>query len=91
MNPDLDTLVTALYVRVDDLLAAHREWAPERPVVGIAPRLSDAELVTLAVLWAPLGFDSEARFIRYAAAHLRPWVPVRAAAATTSACAAAAS
>ena len=70
MNPDLDTLVTALYVRVDDLLVAHPEWAPE-----IAPRLSDAELVTLAVLQALLGFDSEARFIRYAAAHLQPWFP----------------
>ena len=73
MNPDLDTLVTALYVRIDDLLAAHPEWAPERPAVGIAPRLSDAELVTLAVLQALLGFDSEARFIRYATAHLHPW------------------
>ena len=40
---------------------------------GIAPRLSDAELVTLAVLQALLGFDSEARFIRYATAHLHPW------------------
>ena len=73
MNPDLDILVTALYVRIDDLLAAHPEWAPERPAVGIAPRLSDAELVTLAVLQALLGFDSEARFIRYATAHLHPW------------------
>ena len=75
MNPDLDTLATALYVVVDDLLAAHPEWAPPRPAVGIAPRLSDAELVTLAVLQALLGFGSEARFIRYARAHLRPWFP----------------
>ena len=75
MNPDLDTLVTALYVRIDDLLAAHRGWAPPRPAVGIAPRLSDAELVTLAVLSALLGFDSEARFVRYAQAHLKAWFP----------------
>ena len=75
MNPDLDTLATALYVRIDDLLAAHPEWAPERPAAGIAPRLSDAELITLAVLSALLGFDSEARFIRYAKAHLAPWFP----------------
>ena len=75
MNPDLDTLATALYVRIDDLLAAHPEWAPLRPAVGIAPRLSDAELVTLAVLRSLLGFGSEARFIRYAAAHLGPWFP----------------
>ena len=75
MNPDLDTLVTALYVRIDDLLAEHPEWAPERPAMGIAPTLSDAELITLAVLQALLGFDSEARFTRWAKAHLGPWFP----------------
>ena len=75
MNPDLDTLVTALYAKIDDLLASNPQWAPQRPAVGIAPKLSDAELVTLAVLSALLGFDSEARFIRYAKAHLKPWFP----------------
>jgi len=75
MNPDLDTLVTALYARIDDLLALNPHWAPQRPAVGIAPKLSDAELVTLAVLSALLGFDSEARFIRHAKAHLKPWFP----------------
>jgi hypothetical protein len=73
MNPDLDTLATRLYVTIDDALIDHPEWAPERPQVGIAPKLSDAELVTLAVLQALLGFTSEARFIRHAQAHLRPW------------------
>ena len=43
--------------------------------MGIAPRLSDAELVTLAVLQALLGLGSEARFMRYVAAHLQPWFP----------------
>ena len=75
MNPDLDTLVTALYVTVDDLLVAHPHWAPERPTVGIAPELSDAELVSLAVLQVLLGFDSEARFVRYAKAQRTPWFP----------------
>ena len=75
MNPDLDTLATALYVTIDDLLVAHPEWAPRRPAVGIAPELSDAELVTLAVLAALLGLDSEARFVRYAKAHLKSWFP----------------
>ncbi len=75
MNPDLDALATALYVRIDDLLAANPQWAPERPAVGIAPALSDAELVTLAVLQALLGFDSEARFVRYARTHLKAWFP----------------
>ncbi len=75
MNPDLDTLVTALYVTVDDLLVAHPQWAPERPAVGIAPELSDAELVALAALQALLGFDSEAHFVRYAKEHLTAWCP----------------
>ncbi len=75
MNPRLDTLVTALYVRIDDLSAENPGWAPQRPAVGIKPRLSDAELVTLAVVSALLGFDSESRFARYAKAHLRPWFP----------------
>jgi len=59
------------YVTVDDLLIDHPEWAPERPAVGIAPKLSDAELVTLAVIQALLGFTSEARFIRHAAPTLQ--------------------
>ena len=44
MDADLDTLATALYVKIDDLLKAAPEWAPARPAVGIAPKLSDAEL-----------------------------------------------
>ncbi len=43
--------------------------------MGIAPKLSDAELVTLAVIQVLLRFDSEARFLRYAHAHLGPWFP----------------
>ena len=75
MNPDLDALVTALYVTVDDLLIRHPHWAPQRPAVGIAPKVSDAELVTLAVIQVLLRYNTEARFIRYAHAHLRPWFP----------------
>ena len=41
----------------------------------IAPELTEAELLTLAVLQALLGFTSEARFIRRAHAHLCPWFP----------------
>jgi hypothetical protein len=80
MNPDLDALATRLYVTIDDLLIDHPEWAPERPTVGIAPRLSDAELITLAVIQALLGFTSEARFIRHARTHLTslfPYLPQR--------------
>jgi hypothetical protein len=66
----VDTLATALYVKTDDLLIRAPQLAPWRPKVGIRPRLSDAELVTLAVMQALLGFTSEARWLRHARAHL---------------------
>jgi len=75
VDADLDTLATALYVRIDDLLISHPDRAPWRPRVGIAPRLLDAELLTLAVLQALLGFTSEARWLRFARKQLRPLFP----------------
>jgi hypothetical protein len=78
VTTNLDTLATALYVKTDDLLQDSPHLAPYRPEVGIAPKLSDAELVTLAVMQALLGFTSEARWLRYARAHLRhlfPYLP----------------
>ena len=74
----MDTLATALYVRTDDLLKESPQLAPWRPAVGTAMRLSDAELVTLAVMQALAGFTSEARWLRYARAHLGhlfPYLP----------------
>ena len=59
----MDSLATALYVKTDDLLKESPQLAPWRPAVGIAPLLSDAELVTLAVMQALLGFTSEARWL----------------------------
>jgi hypothetical protein len=67
---DVDTLATALYVRTDDLLRQYPDLAPWRPRIGLQPRLSDAELVTLAVMQALLGYTSEARWMRHAHAHL---------------------
>lgn len=75
VTTELDTLATALYVRVDDLLKSAPELAPWRPRVGIVPRLSDAELVTLAVLSALLGYHCERRWLRYAHAELRGMFP----------------
>ena len=78
MDADLDTLATALYVTVDDLLQQAPQLAPWRPAGGIPPKLSDAELLTLAVMQALLGFTSEARWLRYAGRHLRhlfPYLP----------------
>jgi hypothetical protein len=78
MDADLDTLATALYVKIDDALKTDSTLLRWRPEVGIAPKLSDAELICLAVLQAVLGFTSETRWLRYATAHLVglfPYVP----------------
>ncbi|MFJ2847540.1 IS982 family transposase [Streptomyces griseofuscus] len=71
MNESLDTLLTALYVKIDDELETGRR-------MGRPPQLTDAELVTLAVTQALLGFGSETRWLRYAHAHLAlmfPYLP----------------
>ena len=68
MDADLDTLVTALYVKIDDSLVKDRR--PGRPV-----SLSHSELVCLAVAQALLGFRSEHRWIRFAICHLRAMFP----------------
>lgn len=68
MDADLDTLVTALYVKIDDSLVKDRR--PGRPV-----SLRHSELVCLAVAQALLGFRSEHRWIRFAICHLRAMFP----------------
>ncbi|WNI15141.1 IS982 family transposase [Actinacidiphila sp. ITFR-21] len=78
MKTNLDTLATALYARIDDELKASPGLAPWRPKVGIAPTLSDAELVTLAVMSALLGYTSERRWLRRVDRDFRgmfPYVP----------------
>jgi Transposase DDE domain len=75
VDADLDTLATALYVKTDDWLKEFPEHAPARPAVGIAPKITDAELVTLAVMQALLGFHSEARWLRFCQANLRGMFP----------------
>lgn len=68
MDTDLDTLATALYVTCDDLITAHPEQVPYRPRIGISPQITDAELVTLAVLQGFQGYASEARWLRHVVA-----------------------
>jgi len=75
MDADLDTLATALYVTSDDLLKAHPEQLPPRPATGFHPRITDAELVTLAVIQALLQIPKERRFLRYAHRHLIDMFP----------------
>lgn len=80
MDADLDTLCTALYVKIDDELKIRPELRRERPEVGLMPKLSDAELICLAVVQALLGFSSETRFLRHASDHLRhlfPYIPAQ--------------
>ena len=57
-----------------------RDWpdlAPARPATGTPLTLSDAELLTMAVMSALLGFRSERRWLRYADAHLAGMFPRR--------------
>ena len=78
VDTDLDTLATALYVKVDDALKDDPRLTRWRPAVGIAPKLSDTELITLSVIQAFLGFTSETRFLRFAREHLShlfPYLP----------------
>jgi len=71
VHTDLDTLVIALYVTIDELLGPRT--GPGRP-----PKLSNAELVSLAVAQVLLGFGSERRWLRFAGrrlGHLFPYLP----------------
>ena len=38
MDADLDTLATALYVKIDDLLVGSPQHTPWRPRIGLKPR-----------------------------------------------------
>jgi len=78
VDADLDTLAIALYARIDDTLKDRADLRPWRPKVGIAPKLSDAELLTLAVMQVLLGHHNETGWLRYANEHLRhlfPYLP----------------
>ena len=75
MDADLDTLAIALYARIDDLLKEHPQLVPWRPKVGIAPKLSDAELLTLAVIQVLQGYAEETRWLRHASVWLRSLFP----------------
>jgi hypothetical protein len=61
---DLDTLLTALYVFLDDHVIGPRR-------IGRPPLLEDAELLCLAIAQVLLGFAGERHWIRYARKNLR--------------------
>jgi Transposase DDE domain len=58
VTTDLNTLLTGLYVKIDEYLG-------RRPRPGRPPKLSDAELLTLAVAQVLLGVRSDARWLRF--------------------------
>jgi Transposase DDE domain len=74
VNTQLNTLLTTLYVYLDDhVLPDLGVSRTRRP--GRKPRLGDAELLCLAVAQHLLGFSSETRWIRYARVHLSGMFP----------------
>jgi hypothetical protein len=78
VHVDLDTLATALYCRIDDEMKASPQLNRQRPKVGITPKITDAELITVAVVQALLGYHDEVRWIRHARkaiGHLFPYLP----------------
>ena len=71
MHADLDALLTALYVLIDDFL-------PGRSGPGRPPRISDAELIALAVAQVLLGLPNDRQFLalaEYRLGHLFPYLP----------------
>lgn len=74
MTNDLDALLTALYVEIDDHVV------PARRGRGRRPRLTDAKLIYLAVAQVLLGIDGEHRWVRFAycrLGHLFRYLPSR--------------
>jgi hypothetical protein len=76
VDNDIETLATALYVKIDDMLNDWPELRPARPRTSTPLTLSDAELLALAVMSALMGFTSERRWLRYANGHLAGMFPV---------------
>jgi hypothetical protein len=75
VDKNIETLATALYVKIDDMLLAEPYLAPWRPEGSMAPTVSDAELLAMAVMSALLGFRPERRWLRYAGMHLTVLFP----------------
>jgi Transposase DDE domain len=71
MHATLDALAIALYVQIDDFL-------PARSGPGHPPKITDSELITLAVCQMLLGLPNDRQFLalaRYRLGHLFPYLP----------------
>jgi hypothetical protein len=71
---NLDALLTALYVDLDDRVLPVLGWSRDH-LPGRKPRLTDVELICVAVAQQLLGVASERRWVRYARRHLRELFP----------------
>ncbi|MCB0887366.1 MAG: IS982 family transposase [Propionibacteriaceae bacterium] len=69
MSNDLETLLTALYVDLEDRVLPAIGWSRDH-CPGRKPKLSDAELICVAVAQHLLGIAAERHWIRYARKHL---------------------
>jgi hypothetical protein len=74
VNTQLNTLLTTLYVYLDDHVLPDLGMSRDRRP-GRKPVLSDAELLCLAVAQHLLDFSSESRWIRYSRIHLSGMFP----------------
>lgn len=74
MSNELDTLLTALYVELEDRVLPRLGWSRAHRR-GRKPELTDAELLCLAVAQQLLEVASERRWIRYARTHLTGMFP----------------
>jgi hypothetical protein len=71
VHANLDALLTAIYVLVDDFL-------PPRSGPGRPPRITDAELIALAIAQVFLGLPNDRQFLalaRWRLSHLFPYLP----------------
>ncbi|MBN9621674.1 MAG: IS982 family transposase [Actinobacteria bacterium] len=71
MRADLDTLLTEIYVLLDDFL-------PKRKGPGRPPKITDAELIALALAQVFLGVANDRQFLGFAIwrlGHLFPYLP----------------
>ena len=71
MHANLDALLTATYVLIDDFL-------PPRSGPGRPPRITDSELITLALAQVFMGLPNDRQFLAlagYRLGHLFPYLP----------------
>ena len=63
VDNDIETLATALYVKIDDMLRDWPDLAPARPATGTPLTLSDAEVLTMAAYVRPAGVHVRAAVV----------------------------